>query len=307
MRLAAATWVAIAALAPALAAASQPDAVAMVAAGFDVGDGRFCTGTALNARSVLTAAHCLDVVPVGGAFAVVAADGQRIEVEDATVHPAWDPDRLDSVDLAVLHLAAPGLGAVTAAMVGDPVVGTTTAVTRIHASGTWHFVALVTAGDSATCVAGQPFVHTDDSCWSSMAAPLCKGESGSPLWDHSGVVGVVSWSGAACQPGPWAAQRVAPHADWVAEAATLPVESHVTMALLAPSVEPASAPASTVTRMSAFNAEGDLVPHRLVALLLSVGALAAAVVAAAVVAARPMVTRMPAVVATGRRNRSGPR
>ena len=69
-----------------------------------------CTGTALDPRTILTAAHCLedlgaDKLTVGYGGATLAAQ-QQVEVVAQAMHPAYDPWQVVH-DLAVLRTAAP--------------------------------------------------------------------------------------------------------------------------------------------------------------------------------------------------------
>ena len=75
----------------------------------------FCGGSLVDARTVLTAAHCAVRVPNGGAEVLVGrtnlldSGGQRVRVLSVATHPAFDATTFRN-DVALLRLASPVRG-----------------------------------------------------------------------------------------------------------------------------------------------------------------------------------------------------
>ena len=91
--------------------AQVPSIAALVESGAPADRGQFCGGTVIAARTVLTAAHCVEDATAAGVEVVTGRatlsderSGQRSRVVRIDIHPDW---RSRFTDAALLHLAAP--------------------------------------------------------------------------------------------------------------------------------------------------------------------------------------------------------
>jgi len=169
-------------------------------------DGNLCTGTALGADLVLTAAHCV-TRPIGYQVKVYQT-GQSIPVHIALRHPLFDyasyAASRATADVALLKLAAP---------LPDVVIPTTLAPQRRVTVGEQLIVAgfgVTLAGTSrglgqprmaTLSVTGKPGslqIRLHDAATHNLRNGLggCTGDSGAPVFDGKGavVIGLVSWS-----------------------------------------------------------------------------------------------------------------
>jgi secreted trypsin-like serine protease len=170
-----------------------------------VGARSLCTGVAIAADLVLTAAHC---VLENGKYRLVVFEGRRPTVKDVArvvPHPQFAP-RMDAPDLALVKLAAPPSPKLIPAAFSDrrapPSVGE-----RFLVAG----FGVATQGERKTAgtLRAATLVVTDrpNSQQLSLVDPkklgesaglgVCNGDSGGPVFDERdrALVGIVSWSG----------------------------------------------------------------------------------------------------------------
>ena len=195
------------------------------------GEAGFCSALVLDARTLLTAAHCLR--PLGD-MAVHYRDASGapvvVPVEAAVAHPRYRADaiqaRVASIDLALIRTVRPldarFVGATIASgdgpAVGDSVIlsGFGTTRERDWKSGGALRSVTLTVRDPASPV----LVWAADP--TGRPAGACSGESGAPIWSADGeaAVALVAWAqaphGRGCG-GLTQGPRLAPLRAWIEE------------------------------------------------------------------------------------------
>ena len=194
----------------------------------------FCGGSLVDARTVLTAAHCAIRVPNGGAEVLVGrtnlldSGGQRVRVLSVATHPGFDATTFRN-DVALLRLASPVRG--TPVTLGaDPAPGTSATVLGWGALAegqrtqtAWLQAGSVPVLDDAACAAALApgFDPATQLCAGApgVSADACQGDSGGPLVVGSVQVGVIS-NGRGCGRSPGIYTRLAAPAiaSWLASA-----------------------------------------------------------------------------------------
>jgi trypsin len=198
----------------------------------------FCGGSLLDARTVLTAAHCAAQIGPRGAEVLAGRTnllddgGVRVRVASIATHPGFDPATFRD-DVAILRLASPVAAAAVTLPGADaqPLPGTPATVLGwgALAEGQRTQTAWLQGGttvllDDAACVAALAprFDPASQLCASGSAADACQGDSGGPLVVGGVQVGVIS-NGRGCGRSPGIYARLADPsiAAWIA-AATAP-------------------------------------------------------------------------------------
>ncbi|RBP18082.1 trypsin [Roseiarcus fermentans] len=237
----------LARLALALALASgRPDAHALVGAQPDgrfadrvamvlmrgPGEAGFCSALVLDARTLLTAAHCLRAVrDMAVHYRDASGAPVVIPVEAALAHPQYRPDairaRAVSIDIALVRTAAPldsrFVGAALAS--GDgPEVGESVILTGFGAmsDGDWKSGGSLRSVTLAVREPASPVL-----VWAAdpggRVAGACSGDSGAPMWSRDGAtaLAIATWAqaphGRGCG-GLTQGPRLAPLRRWIEDA-----------------------------------------------------------------------------------------
>ena len=169
-----------------------------------VGADHLCSGVAIAADLVLTAAHC---VPSTGKYRLMTFDGRRPAIKDVAsvaAHPQFSP-RVDAPDLALVKLAAP-LPRLAPVAFSDrrvpPSVGDRFIVAGFgvgvqgdrRTAGKLRAVTLVATDRPSS---QQLSLIDPQKLGDSAGFGVCNGDSGGPVFDehNRALVGIVSWSG----------------------------------------------------------------------------------------------------------------
>lgn len=169
----------------------------------------FCSGTLIGCETFLTAAHCVYGDPTPGHYLVFLQHAGFFAVSGIEIHPAY-PSQDATGDVAVLHLAAPGVtGIAPVPLNGGAEVSFGTTATIVGFGRTGGFAGdygLKRAGSVTTATCGFVSNGGTSLCWN-FNDPLgepgsnsntCNGDSGGPLFiagDCGDVLAGVTSSG----------------------------------------------------------------------------------------------------------------
>jgi hypothetical protein len=193
------------------------------------GEAGFCSALVLDARTVLTAAHCLRPVrDMAVHYRDASGAPVVIPVEATLAHPQYRPDaiwaRVESIDVALVRTARPlddrfagaRLASGEGPSVGDPVILTGFGATR---EGDWKSGGALRA---VTLTVRQP--ASTVLVWAAdpdgRPAGACSGDSGAPIWSADGetAVAIAAWAqapnGRGCG-GLTQGPRLAPLKSWI--------------------------------------------------------------------------------------------
>jgi secreted trypsin-like serine protease len=168
------------------------------------GKGDLCTGTALAADLVLTAAHCV-TRPIDYQIKVYQT-GQIIPVRTALRHPQFDyasyAASRATADVALLQLAAPLPDTVVPAKLAPPrrvAVGEQLTIAGFGVTIAGTARGLGQPRMATLSVTGKPGslqIRLYDLATRNLRNGLggCTGDSGAPVFDGQAILGIVSWS-----------------------------------------------------------------------------------------------------------------
>ncbi len=185
---------------------------------FDNGNSAVCSAVLVSARTLLTAAHCVDPARQSGATTVtikatnkpsdsVATANDYLDVVDVRLHPMWDPGAgATPYDAAVLLLQSPATGASARALNHSPLTGFDGQAVRAAGYGR----TAAGTSDSGTRRSVTLTASNTRSGYfdlgSSGTAGTCVGDSGGPSFHTFGdgverAVGLHSFGSSACGDG----------------------------------------------------------------------------------------------------------
>ncbi|KAJ8672693.1 hypothetical protein QAD02_003953 [Eretmocerus hayati] len=218
--------------------------------GYEWQTSHFCSGSILNEQWILTAAHCVEVVPQLVSFVVKAgkhrikSDGvgeQSVPVEQSFVHEKYNGG-VGPYDIALLKLKRPlklnkNVAAIKLPKAGSVPTGNVTLSGwgKIWSTGETIYrnvlqravlsiIDLNVCKSSVEALVGWSPLHESNICTAPLPLRLstCSGDNGSPLISKNDkgnveIVGVVSWGVTpdGYKDAPSVYTRVSAHIEWI--------------------------------------------------------------------------------------------
>ncbi len=193
------------------------------------GEAGFCSALVLDARTLLTAAHCLRPVrDMAIHYRDASGAPVVIPVEAAVAHPQYHADairaRIESIDVALIRTSLPlaprfvgaSLSSGDSPRVGDSVILTgfgSTSEGDWKSGGSLRSVTLSVREPASTVL-----IWAADA--DGRVAGACSGDSGAPIWSTDGAtaVAIATWAqaphGRGCG-GLTQGPRLAPLRNWI--------------------------------------------------------------------------------------------